>query len=156
MKKVIHFFFLIVALFTFTTSCNDDDDNKTTETPTTNTPPETPVTSFKFEAGNYDVSWAGHPFKAQLDKTNENTLSGIFCVNNNIENCKNIGPIVITKNGNDVIFKFNDLECKISDDRPGDFDGTGTITKDNVYELNVNGEDCVQKYENNKVVFTII
>ena len=147
MKNSIKTLFLFLTLSFVFINCNSNDDAASEDD-------DTSETLFKFEAGDYDISWAGAPFKTTLTKTDENTLTGVFCVNNSIDNCQDIGPITIIRSENTATFHFSDVVCKISEDVPGDFNGTGTITNDNTYRFLVNGEDCKRTYTNNSVIFT--
>lgn len=113
-----------------------------------------PKTSLKFEEGDYTILWEGAPFKTSLTKVNKNTLTGRFCVNNSIKECKDIGPIIIKRYENNVIFKFSDIKCRVkTTNLPGEFKGNGTIFKDNEYHFIVNGKDCKRTYKNKNVVF---
>lgn len=155
MKNVAKALFLIMIVSFITISCNSkDDDNSPAIITDDVVVVEDPI--FEFEAGNYDISWEGSPFKTTLTKVDENTLTGSFCLNNSINNCEDIGPITITRDENNITFKFNDTACRISEDLPGDFNGSGTITSNNVYSVSVSGEDCKRTYTNNRVIFTKI
>jgi len=113
---------------------------------------------FKFEAGDYNISWEGWGFKTSLTATDSVTLTGRFCKNNSIDNCEDIGPITITRTDdeNTVTFEFNDEDCRLNTGEPGPFSGNGTITEDNTYSFSVNGQDCQSVYTNNRVIFSKI
>ena len=147
MKKIALLFLIITVSFL---SVNCKNINKTSKIITLDT-------SFKFEAGDYNISWEGSPFKTTLTKIDAHTLTGRFCVNNYIDKCKDIGPITITRHENNVIFKFSDIKCRIkATNLPGEFIGNGTITKDNEYHFIVNGEDCKRTYTGKTVILTKI
>lgn len=149
-KKSNKSFFLIIILLFIIISCSGDDSDS--DEPITTT--ETPEVIFKFEAGDYDISWDGSPFKTKLVKEDENTLTGRFCLNNSISNCNDTGPIIITRDENTITFKFSDIICRIvATDLPGEFNGNGAITEDNQYRFVVNGEDCSREYTNSIVTF---
>jgi len=160
MKRSIKTLLLILTFSFLIFSFNSINKNQVTSQPEPDTRTETLL---KFEAGNYNISWNNkYTFKTSLTKLDENTLSGNFCINNKIENCKVLGPITITRDGNNLIFKFFDNISRVSVDRPGEFDGSGTQTKDNEYSFLVNGEDgsgdngTIRTYTNNRVILTKI
>lgn len=162
MKKLIKNALLIFTLSLLTYSCDNEDDEKEITNPVVivdNENSDDQDIVFKFEEGDYNISWEGTPYKTTLTKKDENTLTGQFCLNNSIDNCQEIGPITITRteNTNIAVFEFQDTKCRISADVPGQFDGNGTITRDNIYSFSVDGDDCLEDlYVNNRVILTKI
>ena len=159
MKKLIKNALLIFTLSILIYSCDNGDDEKDTLNSAIvvdeNTDDQDIV--FKFEQGDYNISWEGTSYKTTLTKQGDNILTGQFCLNNSINNCEEIGPITITRTENSVAFDFQDTKCRISPDVPGQFDGNGTITRDNIYSFSVSGDDCTDNvYSNHRVIFTKI
>lgn len=109
-------------------------------------------TVFTLAAGNYKGLWdsratGGAVFSelavtATLEEAEEGTFTGILYISDDFTSCcggdDGDGPITFTVLEHQVTFEWKDEIA----DCTGTFSGSGTLTADNTFRVNITGTDC--------------